>query len=96
MTENAQSLIDYCRENDRVCPKNWDQLWRMLPNKKRVGLGWKPPLPLILAAYYGPAILKMLRLAEHIKWAEKHGSLTRISNFLRELPEEKWLHLGEY
>ena len=45
-------LIAYCRENSRVCPmpQRWNALWELLPNRKRVGGGWEPPLPLILAA----------------------------------------------
>ena len=51
MNDASQELIAYCRERDRVCPlpPPWNQLWEMLPNRKRVGLGWEPPLPLILA-----------------------------------------------
>ena len=53
MSETLQSLIEYCRENDRACPMpdDWDCLWDMLPNKRRVGNGWVPSLPLILAGW---------------------------------------------
>jgi hypothetical protein len=37
----------------------------------------------------------MLRLAEHIEWAAKHGSLQKVSQFLRELREEDWHHVGD-
>jgi hypothetical protein len=51
---------------------------------------------LILAAYRDtPAMLKMLRLAEHIEWAAQHGALESVSRFLRELHEEDWFHIGE-
>lgn len=40
-------------------------------------------------------MLKMLRLSEHIEWAENHGELAPIAAFLRGLREEDWLHLGE-
>jgi hypothetical protein len=98
MSDAADSLIAYCRENGRVCPQPnlWQQLWEILPNRKRVGVGWQPPLPLILGAWHEtPGMAKMLRLAEHIEWAEKHNSLAPVAAFLRHLREEDWYHLGE-
>ena len=98
MDDTTESLIAYCRENKRVCPKPilWNQLWELLPNRKQVGPGWEPPLPLILAAWHEtPAMLKMLRLQEHIRWADKHGSLNEVATFLRGLKEEDWHHVGE-
>jgi hypothetical protein len=98
VSESAESLIAYSHENNRVCPLPplWHQLWEMLPGREQVGAGWRPPLPLILAAWHDtPAILKMLRLAEHIQWAAEHGALEPVARFLRELPEADWHHLGE-
>jgi hypothetical protein len=40
-------------------------------------------------------MLKMLRLAEHIQWAARHGALDTISRFLRGMREEDWFHIGE-
>jgi len=42
-----------------------------------------------------PAMLKIVRLAEHIKWAEKHNALANVEAFLRGLREDEWHHLGE-
>lgn len=98
MNETVASLIAYCRENERVCPqpKIWHQLWEMLPDRKQVGAGWQPPLPLILAAWdETPALPKMVRLAEHIEWAHKHNILPAIAAFLRDLREEDWYHVGD-
>ena len=75
MAETAQRFTAYCRANGRVCPQpqGWLALWEMLPNRRRVGLGSEPPLPLIFAAWYDtPAMLKMALLAEHIQWADRH------------------------
>jgi hypothetical protein len=72
MKESVESLVAYCRENDRVCPLPplWNRLWEMLPGRSRIGVGWQSPPPLILAAWHDtPAMLKMLRLAEHIECA---------------------------
>ena len=84
--ETVESLIAYCRENNRVCPLPvpWDELWKALPDRKQLGAGWQPALPLILAAWHEtPALMKMLRLAEHIKWADEHGALEPVGSFLR-------------
>ena len=98
MSDTVESLVAYCRENNRVCPlpNLWKRLWEMLPNRVQVEAGWQPPLPLILAAWHDtPAMPKMLRLAEHIGWAAEHGALESVGKFLRELREEDWLHIGE-
>jgi hypothetical protein len=98
MSETVDRLIAYCRENNRVCPlpQAWHQLWEMLPDRRRAGTCWEPALPLILAAWHEtPAMLKMLRLAEHIEWAEKHNALQEVAAFLRGLQEHEWHHLGE-
>src|SRR5688572_15150851 len=98
MNDSAESLIAYCRENSRVCPlpQQWNELWELLPERRRVGGGWEPPLPLILAAWHEtPAMLKMLRLAEHVEWAAKHSALDSVSRFLRDLKEADWFHLGD-
>ena len=98
MTETAEALIAYCRENQRVCPmpQQWQKLWDMLPERKQVGAGWQSPLPLILAAWNHTSDQeKIARLAEHIHWAEKHGALVVVADFLRGLPESQWHHEGE-
>lgn len=77
-------------------PMRWNELYEMLPDRKRVGGGWEPPLPLILAAWYDtPALPKMLLLAEHIEWAASHSVLVEVESFLRGLQEVEWFHLSE-
>lgn len=91
-------LIDYCQRNARVCPlpDKWNELWEMLPDKERVGNGWQPPLPLILGAWhYTSALEKMVRLKEHLEYAEKHKVLEQVDSYLRGLQESEWAHLGE-
>jgi hypothetical protein len=95
MNEQLKSLLDYCSENERVCPQpqKWNELWELLPNRGRNGSGWEPALPLILAAWYDtPVMLKMLRLREHIEWANSHEALDLIDKFIRDLPETDWYH----
>ena len=95
MNETVESLIAYSRENSRICPMpdEWNALWELLPERGRVGGGWEPPLPLILAAWHDtPGLLKMLRAARHIEWAAEHGALERVAAFLRDLREDQWFH----
>ncbi|HVA01195.1 MAG TPA: hypothetical protein VMV34_06000 [Terriglobia bacterium] len=92
-------LLGYVRSNDRVCPQpqKWNELWEMLPERKRVGQGWEPSVPLILAAWWDtPAMLKMLRLQEHIRYADAYGVLTKVDAFLRSLTEQEWAHLEDF
>lgn len=88
-------VIQEIEKDGRICPQpdKWHKLWEMLPNKKRKGAGWEPPLPLILAAWYdAPIILKKIRIQEHIKWAETHGMLEDVYNFLKSLKPEDWYY----
>lgn len=91
-------VLGEARRNNRVCPqpKRWNDLYNMLPETKRKDGGWEPAAPLILAAWWAaPALLKMMRLREHIEWASSHGCLDEVYIFLSELPETEWHHLGE-
>lgn len=86
-------LVGYVRANGRICPvpQRWNQLWEMLRGRRRVGSGGNPPLPLILGAWHDTTGLeKMLRLREHIEYAESHGVLDAVDMFLRGLDEEEW------
>lgn len=98
MSETASNLIAYCKEEGRICPipQKWSQLYELLPNRRRSGSGWEPPLPLILMAWHDtPAFAKTMRLTEHIEWAETQGALDLVGAFIRELPEDEWFHLGD-
>jgi hypothetical protein len=93
-----EEVLTETQKNNRVCPQpqKWQELYEMLPDKKRKGAGWEPALPLILAAWWDtPAMSKMLRLREHLEWAEAHGCLEQIFSFLRALPEGQWQHIGD-
>jgi len=98
MNETRPFVVAYCRENKRVCPQpdKWNELWEMLPERRRIGHGWEPPLPLILVAWHHTSDLqKMLRLEEHLAWAETHHCLTAVAAFLRNLDEQDWHHLPD-
>jgi len=94
-----EELLKYVASQGRVCPapQRWNDLWELLPNRKRVGGGWDPPLPLILApSLTNPALPVKMRLQEHIRYADTHGVLTNVDAFLRSLPEDQWLHVGDF
>jgi hypothetical protein len=65
-TDYLDRLLQYAKAEYRVCPNpaEWNELWDMLPNKKRVEQNWGPPLPLILAAWSQLAISNLVRLEE--------------------------------
>jgi hypothetical protein len=93
------SLKEYVQSERRVCPQpqRWNELWEMLPERRRVGSGWEPPLPLILGAWWHTSALEtMLRLQEQLDYAEGHGALTQVEAFLRSLAEAEWAHLGDF
>lgn len=97
MEEKLSALLEYVRAEGRVCPMPdyWSQLWEMLPDKKRVGMGWEPSLPLILAAWWDtPALSKILRLQEHIRYAAEHGVLDEVDKFLLALSNDQWFTLN--
>lgn len=98
-TAMLDALLEYVRQNGRVCPQpqRWNELWEMLPGRRRVGNGWEPAVPLILAAWWDtPALVKMSGLEEHIRYADAHGGLADVDRYLRGLPEEEWAHLADF
>lgn len=93
-----EAALTEAQKNDRICPlpQKWQEIYEMLPDKRRQGGGWEPALPLILAAWHTtPYLLKMLRVREHLEWAAEHDCLGQVYEFLCSLPEEDWLHKGE-
>ena len=91
-------VIKEIQKNDRVCPqpKRWQELYDLLPNKRRKGTGWEPAVPLILAAWWDtPALIKMARLREHIEWAASQEQLDMVYDYLRKLPEHEWHHMND-
>jgi len=88
-----QDLLRYIQTEGRICPKpsEWNELWEMLPDKKRVGSGWHPPLPLILAAWdHTTGLEKMLRLRQHIEYAAENDALEAVDKYLRNLSPDQW------
>ncbi len=86
------------RRNRRICPqpKKWSELYELLPYNIRRGYGWETMFPRIQNVWWEtPALVKVVRLQEHIEWAAKQGYLDVVYTFLVNLKEEEWQHVGE-
>jgi hypothetical protein len=80
-------------KDGRVCPqpKVWSRLWELLPERRRVGVGWEPPLPLILAAWWEASDSeKRSRFHSHLWWASEHGAIEPVAHLLSSLKPEDW------
>lgn len=88
-----ETLIAEASKDGRICPQPmvWDRLWQMLPDRRRVGVGWEPPLPLILAAWWKTSDReKRDRFHFHLRWAKEHGAVDEIANLLLNMSSEDW------
>jgi hypothetical protein len=77
----------------RVCPQPtlWNDLWNLLPDRRRVGAGWEPALPLILAAWHHSSDSeKRDRFLLHLKWAESHEAMEAVTSFLDAMTPGDW------
>ena len=72
MRAELEELLAFSQAERRVCPQpqRWNELWELLPERKRAGAGWEPSLPLILGAWwYTSDAEKRERFLSHIRWA---------------------------
>jgi hypothetical protein len=86
-SETLEDLLDYINQDGKVCPmpREWDQMWRMLPGKT------DPPL--ILAAWHTTGDLeKRNRFLGHLFYAEDHNVIKPVSEFLGSLRPNQWLN----
>ncbi len=97
MKKSFDEIWTVCTCNNRIVPKNWDKLYKMLNNKKQNPNGsWTPSLPLILTAWHHTTpIEKQNRFKEHIQWACDNNQSTEIELYLKSLTENDWYHFGE-
>lgn len=93
--QQLEELLAFVQAAGRVCPlpTRWNELWELLPHRKRRGVaGWDPPLPLILGAWHFASDLeKQARLAEHLRYGAEQGVLDQLERFLRGLGPDEWL-----
>lgn len=95
--EDLTSLWAYCTQKERVIPRDWNKLYKMLVNRRQLPSGgWEPALPLILAAWHETdADQKQQRFREHLEWAGSQDQLGMIGAYLRSLHEAEWFHHSE-
>ena len=89
-------LMIEARRNNRVCPRleDWLKLYALLPGKQEVDGRMQPPPPISPQAWrVTSAMVKRLCLRDHLEWAVSHDAVLPVLVFLRNLPEENWLHM---
>lgn len=92
-----EDVVEIAHRNGRVCPqpKIWNEIYQMLPNVRRVGTDWEPPLPLILAAWGSASdAAKKKRFDEHLRYASEQGALAKVAVYLGSLEPRDW-HTAE-
>jgi len=93
LSKTAIFLIDYCSTEGRICPnsENWQKLWQMLPEDiHKVGPEQKAPEPLTIPILYSENWEKQKTLKEQIVWADVHGVIAKVDQFLRHLSQDEW------
>jgi len=88
-------VLDEIKNNRRIClqPVKWNDFYQLLRENTPEELRDEIPLPLILSAWwYTPILPKIMRFEEHIRWAEDHGFLQVVFDYLDDLPETDWFH----
>lgn len=99
--DKLEDVISFVRAEGRVCPKPdcWDELWRMLPGRKRVGINEHlplyPPVPIFAAWQNTPDEQKRERLIIQLKYAAKHGVLEKVEEFLKSIKYDQWSYEGD-
>ena len=91
--KTLEKLMAEATKDRRVCPQPtaWNRLWELLPNRRRVGVGWQPPLPLILAALWEASDSdKRNRFHSYLRWASDHGAIEPVANLLSNMKPEDW------
>lgn len=88
-----EELIAEANKGQRVCPQPmiWNQIWELLPGRRRNGVGWEPPLPLILAAWWETSDNeKRSRFHSHLQWACEHGAIEPVASLISAMKPEDW------
>ena len=96
--QQIEALIDEIAGPYWVCPvpMKWNDLYEKLPDTKRVGAAYEPPIPLILQAWsHTSDSEKKERFMVHLKWARDKSALDVVLNYLKALGDDAWLRTGE-
>jgi hypothetical protein len=88
-----EHLMVEANKDGRVCPQPvvWDRLWELLPDRRRVGSGWEPPLPLVLAGWWEASDSdKRDRFYLHLRWAFERGAIEPVATLISSMKPEDW------
>ncbi len=94
---NIDAAMLVARRNNRVCPRQerWEEFYRLLLAQQPAGKA-KPPAPATGAAWsVTPSLTKRLCFREQVEWADRHGLLGPVMEFMVALDEGEWFHMGE-
>lgn len=86
------------RRNNRVCPRpeRWEEFYRLLQAHQAGAKAPKPPAPATGAAWtVTPSLTKRLCFREQVEWADRHGLLEPVMEFMVHLDEADWFHMGD-
>ena len=89
-----EEVMFEARRNNRVCPmpSHWKRLNELLQQQA----GAAPPPGIEVTAWRNtPSLNKRLCLRNQVQWAWEHKVLEFMFAFLRDLPEDKWHHMGD-
>ena len=92
---SSHTLMVVARRNNRACPRPvpWAALYDLLEGDRHQDLLEPPVQPWLWSHLSG--LQKRLRFREHLEWAERHGQLGLVAQFMGGLAEGDWVHMGE-
>jgi hypothetical protein len=88
-----EATIGELRHTGRVCPQPqpWNKLWKLMSAWGENARREKPPVPLILAAWWATSNAeKRERFQQQLYWANEHGVLPKVTDYLAELDPTDW------
>jgi hypothetical protein len=89
--ETLETLIEYCKEDNKVVPKIWHiQFWDLLKEIHEIKGGIEPRMPFILAALSLPPEQKQARLVRQLEWVDEQGEIEMVGKYLRSIEKTEW------
>lgn len=92
----VEEVMAFARANLRVCPQLavWRRLYLMLPRAAAGSVPERAPLPVDRASWqHTPDVVKQECLRQQLEWAQAHGVLAQVHDFLRCMREDEWHHI---
>lgn len=92
------TVLTLSKRNNRVSPLpgQWLMLHDILTLNGTRKLKPYPPEPIVGRAWVATSAMnKRIRMRDMIMWAADYGGLSAVYDFLQQLEEDEWLHVGE-